>query len=50
MHPVGKKYMEIEQIKEGYINRIVEKSFGLFSSLCENRNFISKSYIHKYLN
>lgn len=30
--------------------KIIEKTFHLLSKLCENRNFISKRYIDKYLN
>lgn len=49
MHPTLKRWMEIEQIREGYIVIMLERIFNLFSELCENRNFISKRYIHSYL-
>lgn len=42
--------IDIEQVKDPLILRIIEGIFELFWSLCSNRNFISKKAINKYLN
>ena len=37
-------------MREKELEAILERVFLLFSLLCENRNFISKRYIHSYIN
>lgn len=44
------KWVEIEQVKDGLLSLVIERLFNLLSKLCENRNFISKRHIHRYLN
>ena len=46
----NKNVIDIEQIKDPLILKIVESIFELMSSLCSNRNFISKKAINRYLN
>lgn len=49
LHPTTKRWVEIDQLREPHLLLILERIFSLFSHLCENRNFISKRYIHSFL-
>lgn len=40
----------MDQVREPLLLEIVERMFKLFSSICEDRNFISKMYVHEYIN
>ena len=44
------RWFEIDQIKEPILMTVIEGIFKLFSSICEDRNFIGKNYVHEYLN
>ncbi len=50
LHPQFKKWTEIQQITDSKYVLILQRIFSLLSKLCENRNFISKQYIDRYLN
>jgi hypothetical protein len=49
VHPGSRRWVEIEQVREPHLLLVLERIFALFSNLCENRNFVSKRYIHSYL-
>lgn len=49
-HPIKNVWMELDQVKEQYLLTIVQRIIKLLSQLCQDRNFISKIYIHNYLN